>query len=161
MVDFSRLEKNWAVWTKAARMGNVAASVAEDRSQCEFASDDQQFRLRDDGGRWVVDRVDDRGQRHDGVAKFSTFELAEKYLIWRWSSTARSAIGAASLGAKLHSRGTALGVTVEPTALAGALNLRSAAGSATVPRSIAQVFSHLMEMDISEVERMVAEGLTG
>ncbi len=31
-----------------------------------------------------LDKVDDRGiSDYNGIAKFSTFELAEKYLIWQ------------------------------------------------------------------------------
>ncbi len=53
----------------------------------------------------MVDRVDDRGQLRENVAKFSTYELAEKFLIWQWSSAARNALHLAGLGPELYARG--------------------------------------------------------
>jgi hypothetical protein len=159
MVDFSRLSTNWVEWTSLARMSRV--SVSTECQDCEilFRSDDESFHLREDGDWWVVDKVDDRNQRHNDVARFSTFELAEKYLVWRWSSIARSAIGAKPLGVRLHSLGMAPGVEAIATDREGAVELRSPDGSAIVPRSIATIFSHLMSKSLDAIEQLVHEGL--
>ncbi|MGV9797133.1 hypothetical protein ACWDTP_03610 [Mycobacterium sp. NPDC003449] len=159
MTDFSRLSENWVEWTSLARMTHISIDTEPDDSQIHFKSDDQSFDLRHEGGWWVVDKVDDRGQRHNGLAKFSTFTLAEKYLIWRWSSVTRSAIGANQLGARLHALGMNPNVVITPTELQGAVELQTADESARVPRSIATIFSHLMSKSVDDIERMVREGI--
>jgi hypothetical protein len=159
MVDFSRLSASWVEWTGRARMGSVSVSAECEDCQILFKSDDESFHLRQEGNWWVVDKVDDRNQRHNGLAKFSDFGLVEKYLIWRWSSTTRSAIGAKSLGASLHSLGMAPGVETIPTDREGAVELRGPSGSAIVPRSIATIFSQLMSKSLDEIEQLVHEGL--
>ncbi|MGV0715894.1 hypothetical protein ABQE93_10850 [Mycolicibacterium sp. XJ662] len=140
-------------------MSRVAVSTECKDCQVLFTSDDQSFHLRRDTDWWVVDKVDDRNQRHNGLAKFSTLDLAEKYLIWRWSSVTRSAIGAQPLGPQLQSLGTAPNVDTIPTEREGAVELRTLDGSAIVPRSIATIFSHLMSKAVDEIERMVNEGV--
>jgi hypothetical protein len=159
MVDFTRLLRNWDEWTSLARMTHVSVSADCDDCQVLFKSDDQSFHLRQDGDSWIVDKVDDRGQWHKSVGKFSTFDLAEKYLIWRWSSVTRSAIGAKQLGIRLHSLGMAPDVEIIPTEREGAVELRTSGGSAVVPRSIATIFSHLMSKSVDEIEQMVREGV--
>ena len=159
MVDFSRLSENWVEWTGLARMSHVAVSVDCEDCQILFESDDESFHLRQEGEWWVVDRVDDRNQRHNNVARFSTLGLVEKYLIWRWSSITRSAIGAKSLGVRLHSLGLAPGVETIATDQEGAVELRTPDGSAIVPRSIETIFSHLMSKPLDEIEQLVHEGL--
>ena len=159
MVDFSRLSTNWVEWTNLARMTQV--SVSSDCEDCDmyFKSDDESFHLRQEGDWWVVDKIDDRNQRHNGLTRFSDFELAEKYLILRWSSITRSAIGAKPLGADLHSLGTAPGVEAIATDREGAVELRGPSASAVVPRSIATSFSQLMSKTVDEIEHLVHEGL--
>ena len=159
MVDFSRLSANWVEWTSLAQMGSVA--VSEDCEDCQiaFQSDNESFHLRQEGDWWVVDKIDDRNQRRNNLARFSTFDLVEKYLVWRWSSITRSAIGAKTLGAQLQSLGTALGVEIIPTEREGAVELRGSTGSAIVPRSIATIFSHLLSKSMDEIEQMIHEGL--
>ncbi|ORB67124.1 hypothetical protein BST47_06070 [Mycolicibacterium tusciae] len=103
--------------------------------------------------------MDDRNQRRNNLARFSTFDLVEKYLVWRWSSITRSAIGAKSLGAQLQSLGTAPGVEIIPTEREGAVELHGSTGSAIVPRSIATIFSHLLSKSMDEIEQMIHEGL--
>jgi hypothetical protein len=160
MVDFSRLERNWVEWTSLARMSGVSVSIESEDCHIVFTSDDESFHLRQDTNWWVVDKVDDRNQRHNGLAKFSTFDLAEKYLIWRWSSVTRSAIGAKQLGRGLHALGMAPSVELIPTEREGAVELRTSDGSAIVPRSIATIFSHLMSKSVDQIEQMVKEGVT-
>lgn len=159
MADFSRLERNWVEWTTLARMRGVSISTECEDCRVLFKSDDQSFHLRQDAGWWAVDKVDDRGQRQNDIARFSGFDLAEKYLIWRWSSVTRTAIGAKQLGAQLQSLGMAPGVDELPTAREGAVELRTSAGSAVVPRSVATIFSHVMPKSVEDLEQMVREGI--
>lgn len=159
MADFSRLSRNWIKWTNLARMDDISVSTNDDGTQIEFTSNDQSFNLRHDGKWWVVDVVDDRGKLHNGIARLSTFDLAEKYLIWRWSSTTRSAIGARQLGVALHALGMAPNVESSSTELEGAAKLNAPSGCAVVPRSIATIFSHVMLKAVDEIEQMVNEGI--
>jgi hypothetical protein len=159
MVDFHRLSTNWVEWTSLARMGRVSVSVECEDCQILFKSDDESFHLRREGHWWVVDKIDDRNQRLNSVARFSAFGLVEKYLIWGWSSVTRGAIGAKPLGVRLHSLGMAAGVETIPTDREGAVELRTPDGSAIVPRSIATIFSHLMSKSLDEIEQLVHEGL--
>ncbi|BCI51611.1 hypothetical protein NIIDNTM18_08890 [Mycolicibacterium litorale] len=159
MVGFSRLERNWVEWTGMARMNGVSISTQCEDCEILFTADDQSFHLRRDTDWWVVDKVDDRNQRHNSLARFSAFDLAEKYLIWRWSSVTRSAIGAKPLGARLQSLGMAPNVDAIPTDREGAVELRTSDGSAVVPRSTATIFSHLMSKSVDEVERMAKDGV--
>jgi hypothetical protein len=160
MVDFSRLSRNWLEWTSLARMSQVSVSEDCDDCQISFKSDDQAFHLREDGAWWTVDEVDDRGRRYDATAKFSTFELAEAYLIWNWASVTRSAIGAKQLGRELHAQGMALSVETLPTEREYFVELRGPTGSAILPTSGATIFSHLMSKSVDQIEQMVKEGVT-
>jgi hypothetical protein len=159
MVDFSVLSRNWIEWTRLARMTHV--SVSEDCADCQiyFKSDDQSFHLRQDGDWWTIDEIDDRGKRYNATAKFSTFELAEKYLIWNWSSVTRTAIGAKQLGVRLHALGMAPNVEIMPAEREYFVDLRASTGSAILPASSATIFSHLMSKSVEEIEQMVKEGV--
>ena len=159
MVDFSELSRNWIEWTSRARMTHV--SVAEDCADCQilFKSDDQSFYLRLNDDWWTVDEVDDRGKRYDATGRFSTFELAEKYLIWTWASVTRSSIGAKQLGRELHALGMAPSVEILPTDREYFVELRAPTGSAILPMSSATVFSHVMPRPLVEIEQLVHEGI--
>ncbi|MCK0173857.1 hypothetical protein [Mycolicibacterium sp. F2034L] len=159
-VDFSRLRRNWVEWTRLARMTRVSVSTECGDCQISFKSDDQSFHLRQDGAWWVIDAVDDRGHRYDSTAKFSTFDLAEAYLIWNWGSVSRSAVGAKSLGRELHARGMDPNVETAPTERDYFVELRASKGAAILAMSDAAVFSHLMSKSVEDVERMVKEGVT-
>lgn len=159
MVDFSRLSENWVEWTGLARMTHVSVSVDCTDCQIFFKSDDQSFHLRQDGDWWTVDAVDDRGKRYNGTAKFSTFDLAEKYLIWNWASVTRSAIGAIPLGRHLQALGMAPNVEIVPTEREYFVELRASTGSAILPMSSATIFSHLMSKSVDQIEQMVKEGV--
>ena len=97
MADFSRLVANWHQWARS--IGGGPVSVSTDCDDCEilFRSRDYSVHLRYDSNWWVVDTIDDRGQRSDADAKFSTFPLTEKYLIWDWITTARPKLASGSL----------------------------------------------------------------
>lgn len=159
MVDFSGLSRSWFEWTSLARMTQVSVSADCDDCQIFFKSDDQSFHLRQDGDWWAIDEVDDRGKRYDATAKFSTFDLAEKYLIWNWASVTRTAIGAKQLGVQLHALGMAPSVETVPTEREYFVELRASTGSAILPLSSATIFSHLMPKSVDEIEQMVKRDL--
>lgn len=159
MVDYSRLRRSWDEWTSLAGMTRVSSSTDCDDCEIRFESDDQSFHVRQDDGWWTIDAVDDRGHRYNSTAKFSTFNLAEAYLIWRWASVTREAVGAKSLGHELRARGMASGTEALPTEREYFVELRVSRGSAILPVSNAAVFSHLISKSVDDVERMVREGV--
>lgn len=159
MSNFARLSEHWMKWTRLSRMSNVSASEAVEDCLIRFTSGDESFFLRQEGVWWVIDEVDDRGKRYDDTAKFSTFELAEKYLIWTWGSVARSVLRAEQLGVRLSSLGMAPGVRVEPTDREYVVELHAATGVAILPLSRVTIASHWMTLSIEEVEQMLADGL--
>jgi hypothetical protein len=159
MADFSRLSANWIDWTSIAGMTHVSETTDCTDCQILFKSDDQSFHLRREDDWWAVDEVDDRGRRYNDTARFSTFELAEIYLIWSWASVTRTAIGAKQLGSYLHSQGMEPGVRITPTDREYYVELETSRGSAILPTSNATIFSHLMSKSVEEIEQMVREGV--
>src|SRR5271156_4424521 len=87
MADFSRLSAQWFEWSNLAHLANVSVSTDCDDREIMFCSSDYSVHIRNDGVWWLIDTINDRGQRHNAEAKLSTFELAEKYLIWNWASS--------------------------------------------------------------------------
>ncbi|WP_155765104.1 hypothetical protein [Mycobacterium colombiense] len=158
MIDFSRLSANWVEWSTRAKLGGVAVSTECDDCEVEFSSTDYSVHLRHDGTWWRVDTVDDRGQRHNDEAKFSNFELAEKYLIWTWANSARGIIGARRLGPALYASGYSQDVEVVPIA-EGVAELRSSNGDAILLEPYATIFSHLMLKSVADIGDMVRAGI--
>jgi hypothetical protein len=140
MADYTRLSRHWVEWTTLAGMARVSVSTDCEDCQRFFISDDQSFHLRQDGDWWTIDSVDDRGRRYSPTANFSTFDLAEKYLIWTWASVTRGAIGARSLGRDLYLRGMAPNIEARPTNRDYFLEVRAPIGSAILPAWGAGVF---------------------
>jgi hypothetical protein len=159
MVDFSRLSANWVKWAELARLANISVSMDCDDSEIVFRSSDSEVYLRNDGNWWIIDTVNDRGQRHDDIAKLSTFELTEKYLIWNWASSARGIIGAQRLGPRLYALGMSPDVQAVPIA-EGITEVRSSSGSAILMEPYATIFSHLMSKSVEQIEQMVSVGIT-
>lgn len=159
MSNFTRLTEQWIKWTRLSGMTDASVSEADENCLIRFTSADESFFLRREGTWWVIDEVDDRGKRYDDTARFSTFELAEKYLIWTWGSVARSVLRAEQLGVRLNSLGMAPGVRVEPTDREYVVELHAATGVAILPLSRATIASHWMTLSIEEVEQMLADGL--
>jgi putative component of toxin-antitoxin plasmid stabilization module len=159
MVDFARLSANWSEWSSIAQLADIAVSMDCDDCDIAFISRDYSVHLRNDGTWWIIDTVDDRGQRHDDTAKLSTLDLTEKYLIWKWASTARGAIGAGRLGPRLYKLGFNPEVEVFPIA-EGISELRSKPGNAVLMEPDATIFSHLMSKTLDEIEQMVREGIS-
>lgn len=103
--DLSDLAESWQMWTGRAGMADATVGVGEDGEGALFRSDDEAYELRHANGWWVLDEIDDRGRRYTDTARFSTIALAHEYLVWRWSSIARTALGAKQLGPYFHSLG--------------------------------------------------------
>ena len=159
MVDFSRLSANWVEWSSIAQLSNIAVSMDCDDCEIAFTSSDYSVHLRNDSTWWIIDTVNDRGQRHNDTTKLSTFDLTEKYLIWTWGSSARGAVGAERLGPRLYSLGFSPENEVLPIK-EGVAELRSRAGSAVLMEPNATIFSHLMTKSVPQIEQMVREGIT-
>jgi hypothetical protein len=156
MVDFSRLSANWVEW--ASRLGLSDISVLRDCDDCEilFSSKDYSVHLRNDGTWWVVDTVDDRGQRSNADAKLSKFDLAEKYLIWRWVTLARPRLASGPLGADLYRQGYAPGIEVSQVNDAH-IKLCLNNDCAILVAGIATIFSHLMSPSVDDIEQIARD----
>ena len=154
MADFGRLSRNWIHWSGLAHPGG--ASVTTECGDCDvlFGSDDYSVHLRDDGRHWSIDTVDDRGRRQNDTARFSSYALAEKYLVWIWGSTARSVLRAPILGRQLYALGFDSAVEAIPIS-EGIYELRSPAGTAVLMEPYATIFSHLMHRPEKEIEQML------
>jgi len=148
MVDHSRLNDIWLAWAPQAGMSD--ASVSAGSGEILFKSADYTAQLRSSEGGLAIDTIDDRGERHNDVAKFSTFELAEKYLIWEWATLARSGLASGPLGANLYRLGYAPGFKVSE--LDGG-NVKLSLGSDWVIMVIgdAVIFSHIMTKTVDEI----------
>lgn len=157
MVDFSRLSTHWYQW--APGMGDPPISVSTDCSDCQilFSTADYSFHLRNDGPWWVVDTVNDRGYRRNNAAKLSSFNLAEKYLIWEWAAAVFPGLASGPMGADLARKGFAPGVKVTKT------NERheicSDSDRAILSVVDATIFSHLISKSVEDIEQMIQEGL--
>ncbi|MGD1283421.1 hypothetical protein ACKUUI_22340 [Mycobacterium seoulense] len=156
MQDFSRLSSHWYRW--APGMGGGEAFVSTNCPDCVvlFGTDDYSVHLRDEGDWWVVDTVNDRGQRRNGAARLSNFNLTEKYLIWDWATTARSDLASGPLGADLARQGYAPGVDVSKTESGYEICLNKEC--AVLSAVNATIFSHLMAKSVDDIERMVLNG---
>lgn len=156
MVDFSRLSANWVEWANRTRLSGIHVSVECTDCAILFASDDETFHLRQDHSWWVLDKVNDRGRRYDSVARFSSFSLSEKYLIWDWATSARSELASGSLGAELYATGYANDVAVTQVS-EGMAQVCSGSECAILSVVNATIFSHLMANTVEEIEHMVRE----
>lgn len=138
-------------------MGGGEVIVSKNCDDCAilFKTDDYSVHLRDEGDWWVVDTVNDRGQRRSD-AKLSNFDLTEKYLIWDWATTVRSDLASGPLGADLAQQGFA--PNVEVTQVNTRYKICSKADCAILSVVNATIFSHLMDRSVDEIEEMVAAG---
>ncbi|MGB8403070.1 MAG: hypothetical protein WCE30_03225 [Mycobacterium sp.] len=158
-MDYSKLMENWTRWSTRVGLADVYATENQDLTEVFFHSDDNSVYLRCVGGRWIVDTVNDRGRRLNDIADFSDFSLAEKFLIWRWASFARSAVGARQLGAEFQDMGRMADVEFRPGDRPYFTELVTAEGSAVVSDAHSIVFSHVMSMSIDEIESLVSQGI--
>ena len=158
MTDYSRLTSSWSYWANLAHFQNVSVSTSCEDCSIRFASSDYSVHLRTEDTWWIIDTVDDRGQRNADAAKFSDYELTEKYLIWTWASLARSAIGAPPLGPGLYSQGFAPAVDAVEIR-AGIYELQMGEERAVLAEPYATIFSHLLGKPVIEIEQMVRQGI--
>jgi hypothetical protein len=158
MEEFSRLSASWLEWSGLSRLADASVSVNCDDCRILFASRDYSVHLRNDGTWWIIDTVDDRGQRHDDTARLSNFQLTEKYLIWTWASHARGAVGAERLGPHFYSLGLNPDVELVPIK-EGIAELRSRSGNAVLMEPAVTIFSHLMSKSVDEIEELVRRDL--
>jgi hypothetical protein len=156
-MDTSRLAKSWRQWAPSIGGGNVSTSTGCDDCETVFSSGDYSVHLRRDGSWWVVDTVNDRGQRRNAAAKLSSFDLAEKYLIWNWATTASSNLASAALGADLARLGYAAGVEISQVDRGHQICVDN--DCAILSLVDATIFSHLMIKSVDEIEQMVRIGL--
>jgi hypothetical protein len=156
MADMSRLVENWYRW--APGLGGGEPTVTGDESEIAFTTDDYKVYLRKDNSYWVVDTVNDRGQRRDGAAKLSSFPLAEKYLIWKWATGARSSLASGAMGADLFKLGYAPDVEV----LQVDRGYEICANNECAVLSVvdATIFSHLMTRSVDEIEHLSRDGIS-
>lgn len=157
--DFSRLSSAWIEWTGLFRMPGVWVSTDCPDCQISFISDDRSFHLRQDGDWWTIDEVNDRNKRYDSTAKLSTYQLAEKYLIWRWASFTRHALRLEAFGPQLYKQGYSSDVNLMPAESEWRVELQSTAGNAILSQPDATIFSHLILKSADEIEEMVMNGV--
>ena len=153
-IDFSRLSEAWLYWAPLAGLTNAQVSDVQPDHEIHFKSDDYSVHLTNEDGWWVIDTIDDRGQLHTGTAKFTTYALVEKYLVWQWSSTARNVQRLPRIGAKLYSLGHNSNVQFIPIK-EGIYELHTSEGHAVVMEPSATIFSHLMSKSLKEIEELV------
>lgn len=157
--DFSDLAASWRLWTGRAGIADATVTTREDGESILFKSDDEAYELRRDDGWWVVDEIDDRGKRYADTARFSTIALAHKFLLWRWASTTRTALGAKQLGPRYHSVGMNPTVDAVPSTRPNFVELHLAGGVAALPTSSAAMFSNILDKSANRIEEIVGEGL--
>jgi len=158
MMDFSRMSATWAEWAPKSGLADVSTSRSCADCKISFRSEDYSVHLRDDDNWWVIDTIDDRGQRNNGVAKFSTFELVEKYLTWRWVGLARSDLASGSLGVDLYKNGYAPGIEVSQVDEAW-VKLCLHGDSTILIVGTATIFSHIMKKSVDEIEEIARTGI--
>ncbi|SIL04163.1 Uncharacterised protein [Mycobacteroides abscessus subsp. abscessus] len=156
MTDFSRLSNDWTTWSNWMRMSNVTVSVNTEH-EAYFKSDDGTFCLRKDGEWWYIDRINDRRERQNDIGSFSTFELAEKFLIWRWT---RTVTNAPELGPELYARGMNPGIAVHPTDSEWRHELDSSVGKARLGEPSATIFSYLMFVPTEQIEQRANQAIS-
>lgn len=153
MVDFARLRSNWHQWAPGMSSGGISVSTTCDDCQILFRSNDHSVHLHYNEPWWIVDIEDDRGQRRESAAKFSNFDLAQKYLIWDWATTARTSLASGPLGTDLAKQGYAAGVRVSQ--VSKGWEICSDEDCAVLSVVNATIFSHLMSKSVDEIERLV------
>ncbi len=153
MVDFPRLSANWYQWAPGIGGGDISVSTDCDDCEILFGSGDHSVHLRNDRSWWVVDTVDDRHHRQNAIAKLSTFDLAEKYLVWDWVTLARSSLASGSLGADLYRQGYAPGVEVSELG-DGHIKICLNGDCAILISGTATIFSHLMSKSVDDIEQI-------
>ena len=152
--DFSRLSASWLYWAPLTGLTNARVSEQHPHDEIRFTADDYAVHLRRDEDWWVIDTVDDRGQLHSDTAKFTTYALLERYLIWQWASAARNVLRLPRIGPKLYSLGHNPSVQFLPVK-EGIYELCAPEGRAVLMEPGATIYSHLMSKSVAEIEQLV------
>jgi len=158
MINFSRLSAAWLRWTAWSGMWNPSVVADDGQETAEFKSDDQTYHVKHEGNWWVVDETNDRGRVYPAVAMFSSFDLAERFLLLDWALLMRDDLASGSLGRDLYELGYSTSVTVTEVRK-GFVEIRCGVGAAVLPVLNATVFSHLMLMPTEEIEKLVNVGM--
>jgi hypothetical protein len=153
VVDFARLYAEWHRWGREIGGGEAVVSAECDDCEILFSTDDYAVHLRAENHWWIVDVVDDRGQRRSNVAELSTFQLAEKYLTWDWVTMAKSNLASGQLGAELYRQGYSTGVSVAELN-SGKVEVCLHDECAILVVGTAAIFSHVMKMSLDEIEEI-------
>jgi hypothetical protein len=148
---------NWTEWISRLGIPDIYVSTDCDDCQVLFSSKDYSVHLRTDGGWWVVDTVNDRHQRTIADAKLSTFELAEKYLIWKWVTQASPSLASGPLGADLYKQGYGPGIDVAEVDDAH-IKVCLEGDCAILMTGTATIFSHIMLKSVEEIEQLGHQG---
>lgn len=159
MQETERLVREWNEWTRLAGMTGTSVEEGDDAVGVQFRSSDGDFRLRKEGGWWVIDESDDRGKTCPATATFSSRELAEKYLVWTWGSTARTTVGAEQLGRVLRQRGFNPDVPHAPALRDNFVELATPDGLAIVPNSKSVILNHVLTLTPDQLDEMLRQGL--
>lgn len=101
--------------------------------------------------------VDDRGHKRKDVAKFSSFDLVEKYLVWDWATLARSGLASGPLGTDLYKLGYAAGVEVSELDK-GNIELCLDGEWAILVVGDATIFSHIMLKSFDDLLEIASQG---
>lgn len=156
--DLEHLSQSWQHWSGLQQLSHISVSTGCDDCVMLFSSAECSVHLRRDGDWWTYDLIDDHGQRHVDEARFTSFALMEKYLVWMWASAARAMMRAPLAGPRLYAAGFAPDVEAIPIR-EGIYELRSPHGRAVLMEPWATIFSHLMGTPLEEIERMVRSGI--
>lgn len=154
-IDIARLSTSWLHWALLTGLTNVRVSDQHPDEEIRFTSDDHTVHVRRNEVWWVIDTIDDRGQLRRDTAKFTTYALLERYLIWQWASAARNVLRLPTIGPKLYALGHNPDVQFQPID-EGIYRLRTPEGCAVLMEPSATVFSHLMFKSIDEFEELVS-----
>lgn len=152
------ITRHWLIWTTGAGMSNPSVVAEDGNEDAVFKSDDHTCHLKHDGEWWVLDVTNDRGKFCPAAAKFSSFDLAEKYLMWDWATTARSSLASGPLGTDLYKKDNAPSVEFS-VIREGFVEIRGSAGAVALSTVNATIFSHLMAKPVEEIERLVNAGM--
>ncbi|WP_406813359.1 hypothetical protein [Mycobacterium sp. M23085] len=146
----------WLEW--APKAGLTGASVSSECVDCKviFQASDYSVHVRHDRNCWSIDLIDDRGHRRNDVARFSSFDLVEKYLIWDWATLARSGLASGPLGTNLYKLGYAAGIEVSELE-EGNIKLCQHGECAVLVVGDATIFSHVMQMSVEELLKIARQ----
>lgn len=154
------LISQWDRWTTLAGLPRPRVVEGTDSdAEVEFVSGEGSYVLRRHVDRWTVDESDDRGHRYPAQIRCSTFDLAAKYLIWTWATTARSVVGAPQLGRRYQMLGPNASAGIGEGDRPNTVKLTTSDGWALVPASKSVILSHVLALSFEDLDKVLSEGL--